>query len=126
MSVATFLFTDIEGSTRRWEAAPDAMRVALETHNETLRKAVEVHAGHVLNYTGDGMCAVFDSPRSAVDAAVAGIQEGAQDVPGRLAPSNRRGHYPRYPAEIPAMGEWLNTLAHKVIQGPRCSPEAAL
>jgi len=47
MSVATFLFTDIEGSTPRWEAAPDAMRVALETHNETLRKAVEVHAGHV-------------------------------------------------------------------------------
>ena len=42
MSVVTFLFTDIEGSTRRWEAAPDAMRVALETHNETLRKAAEV------------------------------------------------------------------------------------
>lgn len=65
MSVVTFLFTDIEGSTRRWEAAPDAMRVALETHNETLRKAVEVHAGNVLNYTGDGMCAVFDSPTPA-------------------------------------------------------------
>jgi hypothetical protein len=31
MSVATFLFTDIEGSTPRWEAVPDAMRVALET-----------------------------------------------------------------------------------------------
>jgi class 3 adenylate cyclase len=88
VSVATFLSTDIEGSTRRWEAAPDAMRIALETHNETLRKAVEVHAGHVFKYTGDGMCAVFDSPRSAVDAAVAGIQEGAQDVPGRpLFPS---------------------------------------
>jgi hypothetical protein len=56
------------------------MWVALETHNETLRKAVEVHAGHVFNYTGDGMCAGFDSPRSAVDAAVAGVQEGAQDV----------------------------------------------
>ena len=87
MSVATFLFTDIEGSTPRWEAAPDAMRVALETHNETLRKAVEVHAGHVFKYTGDGMCAVFDSPRSAVDAAVAGVQQGAQDVRGLLAPS---------------------------------------
>ena len=63
------------------------MRIALETHNETLRKAVEVHAGHVFKYTGDGMCAVFDSPRSAVDAAVAGVQEGAQDVRGLLAPS---------------------------------------
>ena len=126
MSVVTFLFTDIEGSTRRWEAAPDALRVALDTHNETLRKAVEVHAGHVFNYTGDGMCAVFYSPCSAVDAAVAGVQEGAQDVPGRPAPSNRRGHDPRYAAEIPAIGEWLNTLAHKLIQRPPCSPEAAL
>ena len=60
MRVVTFLFTDIEGSTPRWEAAPDAMRAALETHNETLCKAVEVHAGNVFNYTGDGMCAVFD------------------------------------------------------------------
>jgi hypothetical protein len=34
--------------------------------------------------------------------------------------------YPRYPAEIMVMGEWLNTLAHKVIQGQRRSPEAAL
>ena len=45
MSVVTFLFTDIEGSTRRWEADPDAMRVALEAHNEVLRDAVETHAG---------------------------------------------------------------------------------
>jgi predicted ATPase len=71
MSVLTFLFTDIEGSTRRWEADPDAMRVALETHNQTLREAVAANDGEVFNYTGDGMCAVFASPRSAVDAAVA-------------------------------------------------------
>lgn len=71
MSVVTFLFTDIEGSTRRWEAAPDVMRVALETHNKALRDAVAANDGTVFNYTGDGMCAVFASPRSAVDAAVA-------------------------------------------------------
>jgi predicted ATPase len=69
--VVTFLFTDIEGSTRRWEADPDVMRVALETHNRALREAVEANDGTVFNYTGDGMCAVFASPRSAVDAAVA-------------------------------------------------------
>src|SRR5258708_13648187 len=68
--VLTFLFTDIEGSTRRWEADGDAMRVAVETHNQTLREAVKTHSGQVFNYTGDGMCAVFSSPRSAVDAAV--------------------------------------------------------
>jgi predicted ATPase len=71
MRVVTFLFTDIEGSTRRWEADPDAMRAALETHNHVIRKAVEANDGRVFNYTGDGMCAVFASPRSAVDAAVA-------------------------------------------------------
>ena len=69
--VVTFLFTDIEGSTRRWEADPEAMRIALEAHNQALRRAIESHAGHVFNYTGDGMCAVFASPRAAVDAAVA-------------------------------------------------------
>jgi predicted ATPase len=71
MSVVTFLFTDIEGSTRRWEADADVMRVALETHNKVLRGAVEAHDGQVFNYTGDGMCAVFASPRLAVDAAIA-------------------------------------------------------
>ena len=69
--VLTFLFTDIEGSTRRWEADADAMRVALEAHNEVLRETVAAHGGSVFNYSGDGMCAVFASPRSAVDAAVA-------------------------------------------------------
>jgi class 3 adenylate cyclase len=59
MSVVTFLFTDIEGSTRRWEADADAMRAALEAHNQVLRETVEAHDGEVFNYTGDGMCAVF-------------------------------------------------------------------
>ena len=62
MSVLTFLFTDIEGSTRRWEADAAAMRVALETHNQVLRDAVDANDGRVFNYTGDGMCAVFTSP----------------------------------------------------------------
>jgi predicted ATPase len=82
MSVLTFLFTDIEGSTRRWEADAGAMRVALETHNQVLRETVGAHAGTVFNYTGDGMCAVFASPRSAVDAAVAA--QRALELPVRM------------------------------------------
>jgi len=82
MSVLTFLFTDIEGSTRRWEADADAMRVALDAHNEVLRASVTAHDGEVFNYTGDGMCAVFSSPRSAVDAAV-GAQR-ALELPVRM------------------------------------------
>jgi len=81
-NICTFLFTDIEGSTRRWEADPDVMRVALEAHNEALRGAIEMHAGRVFNYTGDGMCAVFDSPRAAVDAAIAA--QRALELPVRM------------------------------------------
>ena len=69
--VVTFLFTDVEGSTRRWEADPDAMRIALAAHDEVLRSAIETHGGFMFKHTGDGVCAAFASPRSAVDAAVA-------------------------------------------------------
>src|ERR1700741_2260171 len=69
--VVTFLFTDIEGSTRRWEANADAMRGALAAHDEVLRTAIEGHGGSLFKHTGDGVCAAFASPTSAVDAAVA-------------------------------------------------------
>jgi predicted ATPase len=82
MSVLTFLFTDIEGSTRRWEADAKVIRVALEAHNKVLREAVDADDGKVFNYTGDGMCAVFASPRSAVDAAVAA--QRALELPVRM------------------------------------------
>ncbi|KUI00307.1 cyclase [Mycolicibacterium acapulense] len=68
--VVSFLFTDIEGSTRRWEADADAMRRALATHDETMRRAVASHGGWLFKHTGDGICAAFSSPRQAVDAAV--------------------------------------------------------
>ena len=55
--VLTFLFTDIEGSTRRWEADADAMRAALVTHDEVLREAIEAHGGFLFKHTGDGGCA---------------------------------------------------------------------
>src|ERR1700754_63130 len=82
MSVVTFLFSDIEGSTRRWEADAAAMRVALEAHNKILREAVDAKDGKVFNYTGDGMCAVFSSPRSRVDAAI--DAQRALDLPVRM------------------------------------------
>jgi predicted ATPase/class 3 adenylate cyclase len=69
--VVTFLFTDVEGSTRRWETDADLMRKALATHDEVLRSAIEAHGGWLFKHTGDGVCAAFASPRSAVDAAVA-------------------------------------------------------
>jgi predicted ATPase len=64
------LFTDIEGSTRRWEADAEAMRAALSKHDQVLQTAIESHDGFLFSHTGDGVVAAFASPRSAVDAAV--------------------------------------------------------
>jgi predicted ATPase/class 3 adenylate cyclase len=66
----TFLFTDIEGSTRRWDADPEAMRMALAEHDDVLRAAVALHGGWLFKHTGDGICAAFVSPRAAIDAAI--------------------------------------------------------
>jgi predicted ATPase len=80
--IVTFLFTDIEGSTRRWEADPELMRSALEAHDAVLRDAVEKYTGWLFKHTGDGVCAVFSSPKAAVDAAVAA--QRALELPVRM------------------------------------------
>ena len=69
---AAFLFTDIEGSTRRWETAPDAMREAMRRHDSILRATVAAHRGRVFKSRGDGLGVVFPSMQEAVAAMVAG------------------------------------------------------
>jgi predicted ATPase/class 3 adenylate cyclase len=66
----TFLFTDIEGSTALWEAAPEAMRAALAQHDEIVRVAIQAHGGYVFATGGDGFAAAF---RRAGDAVAAGV-----------------------------------------------------
>ena len=66
----TFLFTDLEGSTRLWEEFPDAMRAALARHDEILRDAVEQRDGHVVKTTGDGLHAAFALAPDGVAAAL--------------------------------------------------------
>ena len=82
----TFLFTDLEGSTRLWEEQPDAMRPALARHDAIVRDAISAHDGHVVKTTGDGFHAVFaradDAVRAAVAAQIAlGKATEAADVP---------------------------------------------
>src|SRR2546423_9772555 len=67
----TFLFTDIEGSTRHWEENPDAMRAALERHDRLLREAIERHGGVVFKTVGDAFCAAFATTQPALESAVA-------------------------------------------------------
>ena len=80
--VVTFLFTDVEGSTRRWENDAQAMRAALAAHDEVLRTAIEAHGGFMFKHTGDGVCAAFASPTAAVDAAVAALR--SLELPVRM------------------------------------------
>jgi len=80
--VITFLFTDIQGSTLRWESDPDAMRSALAAHDDVLRSAIEAEGGWLFKHTGDGVCAAFASPRAAVDAAI--VAQRALALPVRM------------------------------------------
>jgi class 3 adenylate cyclase len=82
----TFLFTDLEGSTRLWEEQPDAMRDALARHDTILRTAVGSHRGHLVKMRGDGVHAAFTTPRDAVGAAVAAQRALAAEPWGETGP----------------------------------------
>ena len=66
----TFLFTDIEGSTKLWERCPEAMRLALARHDVLLREAIEGHSGCVFKTVGDAFCAAFPNAPDALYAAL--------------------------------------------------------
>ncbi len=66
----TFLFTDVEGSTRLWEEHPEEMRQALARHDELLRLAIEGRGGFVFTTAGDAFSAAFSTAGAAVEAAV--------------------------------------------------------
>ena len=66
----TFLFTDIEGSTRLWERNAQAMQEALARHDELLRTAIEARGGYVFKTVGDAFCAAFGTATDAAEAAL--------------------------------------------------------
>src|SRR5438105_9028098 len=67
----TFLYTDIEGSTKRWEQHPALMKAAVERHDALVRQTIEAHGGCVFRTMGDAFCAVFPETSQAVLAALA-------------------------------------------------------
>ena len=69
-AVTTYLFTDIEGSTRLWEQAPQRMQDALARHDAIAQSCVVDCSGSVVKSTGDGMLAVFADPLDALRATV--------------------------------------------------------
>lgn len=68
--IVTFLFTDIEGSTRLWEQHPEAMRVALARHDTLLRHAIESRNGYIFKTMGDAFYAAFADAPHALEAAL--------------------------------------------------------
>ncbi|HVR46563.1 MAG TPA: adenylate/guanylate cyclase domain-containing protein [Candidatus Binatia bacterium] len=65
-----FLFSDIEGSTRRWDTAGEAMRDAVRRHDEILRDEIERRRGYVFKTIGDAFCAAFWTIGDALESAV--------------------------------------------------------
>jgi predicted ATPase/class 3 adenylate cyclase len=69
LATLTFLFTDVEGSTRLLERNPKAYRDAVAKHHALLREAVEQHRGQIFETIGDAVYAVFDAASDAIGAA---------------------------------------------------------
>src|SRR5579872_1433079 len=66
----TFLFSDIEGSTSRWEQNRDAMVTALARHDALMRASIERHGGYIFKTIGDAFCAAFSTAPRAITAAL--------------------------------------------------------
>jgi class 3 adenylate cyclase len=68
--LATVMFTDIVGSTKRAADVGDSRwRELLERHEAIVRRELERHRGHEVNTTGDGFLATFDGPGRAIGCA---------------------------------------------------------
>lgn len=68
--VVTFLFTDVEGSTRLWQEHSADMSVALARHDDIVRSAVDTRRGYVFSTAGDAFAVAFDGSVAAVGAAI--------------------------------------------------------
>ena len=84
VGTVTFLFTDIEGSTRLQEDYPQLIRETLIRHDSILWGAVGDYNGTVYRHTGDGMCAAFTNASDAVAAALQAQQHLAQEDWGEV------------------------------------------
>ena len=78
--IVTFLFTDIEGSTRLLQQLGDAYADVLETHNDLVTRALGDEGGAVFGSQGDALFAAFVDPVAAVVAALS-AQRGLRAHP---------------------------------------------
>ncbi|HEX9373595.1 MAG TPA: LuxR C-terminal-related transcriptional regulator [Roseiflexaceae bacterium] len=117
---ATFLFTDIAGSSQLWEQHPQAMRLALERHDTLLRQMISAHGGVVFKTVGDGVYAVFARAPDALAAALAAqraLQQEAWDLPVPLRVRMALHTGAAEPRDGDYFGAPLNRLARMLTLG---------
>jgi DNA-binding SARP family transcriptional activator len=145
IGTVTFLFTDIQGSTRLWERHARRMSAALARHDAILREAIETHAGVVFRTAGDAICAAFTHAPDALTAALAAQRALQSERWGATGPlrvrmalhtgvaETRDGDYVGHPlnrlARILATGHGGQMLLSQATQELVCDclpPEVAL
>jgi len=110
----TFLFTDIQGSTRLWERDAAKMRSALERHNAILASAIRAHGGHHFKTIGDAFQAAFADPGAAIAAAVDAqraldVEPWPETGPLRVRMALHRG-----PADPPPTGDYMAPVLNRL------------
>ena len=111
----TFLFTDIEGSTRLWQEFPKAMPLALTRHHDLLQEAIDNHHGYVFQITGDAFCAAFATAADGLNAALAAQRSLREEPWGETGLIRVRMALHTGPAEVKAgdytSGEYASGLS---------------
>lgn len=109
----TFLFTDVEGSTRRWEEDSAAMRTAIEHHFAILDRAIEAHHGVRFKTIGDAIQAAFATAPEAAAAAVTAQRALDAEDWGSLGPIRVRMAM-HTGAATPANGDYLAPVLNRL------------
>jgi predicted ATPase/class 3 adenylate cyclase len=111
-STFTFLFTDIEGSTRLWEEHPEVMKDVMREHDNSLRQKITEQDGLIFKHTGDGFASCFRTPTAAVQAAVqAQLAFSGDNWPLSLPIRVRMGIHTG--VATPRDGEYFGTTVNK-------------
>ena len=111
----TFLFTDIEGSTKLAQAHPDKWDVLQQRHHAILQSAIESHNGYVFQVIGDAFCAAFHTASDSLDAAIE-AQSKLQNIEWGETPVKVRMGIHTGEAQLQSTGDYHGYLALSRVQ----------
>jgi len=111
----TFLFTDIEGSTKLARTFPETWETARAWHHTILRQAIESNNGYVFQIIGDAFCATFHKAGEALKTAVK-AQQGLQNEDWEDTPIKVRMGIHTGEAEVQEDGQYEGYLALSQVQ----------